>query len=477
MGKYYTQTPWSGGVYERMIGLTKGALKKAIGRKLLWEREFVTLTVEIEGILNTRPLTYLNFDDYRVIGPIDFISPYVLLDIPTNEDIIQDEFRLHPLNTKGKLVNYWSNILKTLDVFWEIWKNEYLSSLRERTQREIVSPKRMEKRTPRRDEIVLLNEPGLPRGMWKLVKIQELNTGMDGRIRSVMVQTPNGKLLKRPINLLYSLEVEEEDSEEIRTTTTKEEPIALRTRGAQKACELIKSSTTTKNLLLITTVFSLFLLVFSTENCKWISGIPFSFPQKWNCDDQFTANFTINEIAIYTKTHVRIPALKCNNITHMVCTKAFLRISLSVESDQTTISAVTSHFCKVLVKKRLSGKDFQQISPNQWRTVNNVQYSYGWFGIRCQSTTNSLLQEGEIFIYDGKETVSDLDTIQHCLIQSGKCITNTSIVLWNETEAVSNCLYRKIGNYQARVFDTHIIVDELQMAFTFKSNETIDSRN
>uniref|UniRef100_A0A1I7VCA7 Integrase catalytic domain-containing protein n=1 Tax=Loa loa TaxID=7209 RepID=A0A1I7VCA7_LOALO len=45
------KAPWSGGVYERMIGLPKGALKRAMGRKLLWEREFVTLTVEIEGIL------------------------------------------------------------------------------------------------------------------------------------------------------------------------------------------------------------------------------------------------------------------------------------------------------------------------------------------------------------------------------------------------------------------------------------------
>ncbi|EJD73246.1 hypothetical protein LOAG_19179 [Loa loa] len=47
------------------------------------------------------------------------------------------------------------------------------------------------------------------------------------------------------------------------------------------------------------------------------------------------------------------------------------------------------------------------------------------------------LQEGEIFIYDGRETISDLDTTQHCLTQSGKCITNTSIVLWNKTEAVN----------------------------------------
>ncbi|VDN55856.1 unnamed protein product [Dracunculus medinensis] len=55
--------------------------------------------------------------------------------------------------------------------------------------------------------------------------------------------------------------------------------------------------------------------------------------------------------------------------------------------------------------------------------------------------------------YDGRETVPKLDTIQHCLIQSGKCTTNTSIFLWNAAEAISECLYRKIGNYQARICD------------------------
>lgn len=51
------------------------------------------------------------------------------LDIPTDEDSMQDEFTLHPLNTKDKLDKYWSNALKTLDVFWGNWKND-LSSLR-----------------------------------------------------------------------------------------------------------------------------------------------------------------------------------------------------------------------------------------------------------------------------------------------------------------------------------------------------------
>uniref|UniRef100_A0A1I7VCN4 Integrase catalytic domain-containing protein n=1 Tax=Loa loa TaxID=7209 RepID=A0A1I7VCN4_LOALO len=47
--------PWSGGLYERLIGLTKRAMSRVTGRKLLWERELMTLIVEIEGAEDRKP--------------------------------------------------------------------------------------------------------------------------------------------------------------------------------------------------------------------------------------------------------------------------------------------------------------------------------------------------------------------------------------------------------------------------------------
>ena len=35
--------PWMGGFYERLIGLTKRALKKTIGKKCLIERQLATI--------------------------------------------------------------------------------------------------------------------------------------------------------------------------------------------------------------------------------------------------------------------------------------------------------------------------------------------------------------------------------------------------------------------------------------------------
>ena len=55
-------TPWFGGFWERLIGLSKNALKKTLGRAFITLLELQTLTVEIEGILNDRPLTYASSD-------------------------------------------------------------------------------------------------------------------------------------------------------------------------------------------------------------------------------------------------------------------------------------------------------------------------------------------------------------------------------------------------------------------------------
>uniref|UniRef100_A0A1I7VXD3 DUF5641 domain-containing protein n=1 Tax=Loa loa TaxID=7209 RepID=A0A1I7VXD3_LOALO len=140
-----SKAPWQGGIYERLIGLTKNPLKRAIGRKYLAERELVTLIAEVEGIFNARPLTYVNFDDCRT-------------------------------HTKGN----------------------YLTQ-------------RSTKRTPRKGEIALLNESGIPRGMWKLLRIKGVKIDKDGQVMNVQVETPTGKLLDRPINVLYPLEVNNDE--------------------------------------------------------------------------------------------------------------------------------------------------------------------------------------------------------------------------------------------------------------------------
>ena len=52
--------PWFGGYWERLVGLTKNALKKTLGCAFIILASLQTLIVEIEAHLNNRPLTYVS---------------------------------------------------------------------------------------------------------------------------------------------------------------------------------------------------------------------------------------------------------------------------------------------------------------------------------------------------------------------------------------------------------------------------------
>ena len=54
------RAPWYGGFWERLVGLTKTAIKKVLGRRHVSLPTLETIVVEIEAILNDRPLTYVS---------------------------------------------------------------------------------------------------------------------------------------------------------------------------------------------------------------------------------------------------------------------------------------------------------------------------------------------------------------------------------------------------------------------------------
>ena len=52
-----------GGLFERMTKCVKRCLKKILGTTKLSYDELLTVVVDVEAILNSRPLTYLDNDD------------------------------------------------------------------------------------------------------------------------------------------------------------------------------------------------------------------------------------------------------------------------------------------------------------------------------------------------------------------------------------------------------------------------------
>ena len=57
------KAPWWGGIFERMVKSAKRCLKKVIGKQLLTYDELLTLVIEVEAVLNSRPLSYISTED------------------------------------------------------------------------------------------------------------------------------------------------------------------------------------------------------------------------------------------------------------------------------------------------------------------------------------------------------------------------------------------------------------------------------
>ena len=203
--------PWQGGFYERLVGLVKRCLRKAIGTKRLTLEQFVVVLSEVEAVLNTRPLTYV----YE-----DFQSGFVLT--PAHFEFLMANLKLMPAmeteiefcpsrDSVTTLLNHWKKGQKQLNTFWEIWKNEYLTSLHEKSPLYHKVVKGQTSCIPKPGQIVIIKEDSIPRAVWKLGKIDKVVKGLDGHVRTAQIRLPSNKCVLRAINQLYPLEVPNPD--------------------------------------------------------------------------------------------------------------------------------------------------------------------------------------------------------------------------------------------------------------------------
>ena len=125
------KAPWWGGVFERMIKSAKRCLKKAIGRNSLTHDELLTLVVEVEAVLNSRPLTYLSSEDKNEpLTPSHLSIGYRVLTLPDPPPPDEDPDYDSSDSTEG-LTRRMRHLTKALQKFWKRWKQEYLLELRE----------------------------------------------------------------------------------------------------------------------------------------------------------------------------------------------------------------------------------------------------------------------------------------------------------------------------------------------------------
>ena len=183
---YVERAPWHGGFVETCVKLFKGVFKKLIGQAALNPEEFRSMVVEAEGVVNSRPLTYLYEDrkDGEPLTPSKLLNGYNLTDLPPiGRGGIKEKLSF---TKRAKLLE------KLLNSFWQQWSEEYLNELAERHFSQKAGEEEI--REPKVGEVVLLRGELLPRNRWKLGVIESVYRSVKGnRIRSVIVRVPEGK--------------------------------------------------------------------------------------------------------------------------------------------------------------------------------------------------------------------------------------------------------------------------------------------
>ena len=76
------KSPWWGGFYERMVRCVKRCLKKVLSNARLTYEELLTLLIQIEGVLNSRPLTYVSHKGDEPLTPSHLVIGRRILSVP-----------------------------------------------------------------------------------------------------------------------------------------------------------------------------------------------------------------------------------------------------------------------------------------------------------------------------------------------------------------------------------------------------------
>ena len=202
------KAPWWGGVFERMIQSAKRCLRKVIGNSQLTYEELLTAVIEVEAMLNSRPLTYLAPDDLdEPLTPSHLLTGRRILSLPDLP--IGNEEDYLPQPSQDELTRRMNHLNRILEHFWTRWKREYLLELRNAhryhgsSQRTADSPIAV-------GDIVIIHDENQPRGLWRMGRVDSLMRGKDGKVRAASVKTraKDGKpiILRRPVQRLYPLE-------------------------------------------------------------------------------------------------------------------------------------------------------------------------------------------------------------------------------------------------------------------------------
>lgn len=171
-------SPHFGGLWEAGVKSAKYHLLRVTNGTILTFEELLTLVVQVESVLNSRPMSALSSDpnDLSPLTPGHFLIGRPLTAI-VDEDLA--DIRMSRLSR-------FQHIQQMLQHFWARWSKVFITELQQRVKNKIHCPP-LEK-----GSLVLIKEDNQPPLKWKLGRIVEIHPGSDGVARVASIYTTNG---------------------------------------------------------------------------------------------------------------------------------------------------------------------------------------------------------------------------------------------------------------------------------------------
>ncbi|XP_048484474.1 uncharacterized protein LOC125490156 isoform X2 [Plutella xylostella] len=188
-------SPVFGGLWEAGIKSAKFHMKRVIGNQVLTYEELNSVIIQIEGVLNSRPLIALpatDTTDMAYLTPSHFLTGAAMTSIP--EPDVKDI----PINR----LSFWKQCTKMIQCFWKAWHKQYLVQLQNRPKWRSDRPN-LEVGT-----LVIVREDNLPPLQWKMARIVEVYPGTDGKVRALTVINSKGTKMRTSVHKVCVLPIE-----------------------------------------------------------------------------------------------------------------------------------------------------------------------------------------------------------------------------------------------------------------------------
>ena len=174
LGDSFPRGPLGTGVLGTACGVTKSAIKKVLGRRHISLTVVQTIIVEIEAVINDRPLTFVSSElvDIEPLTPAHLLHGRRIIYLP-HEMVDTDEIIDPSYGGTDSIRKRAKTLAVVLQDFQKRWRHDYLTSLRE-----FYRSSGDTHQVVKKGNVVIIHDD-VPRTMWKIAVVSDLVIGGD----------------------------------------------------------------------------------------------------------------------------------------------------------------------------------------------------------------------------------------------------------------------------------------------------------